>query len=264
MNKPDMFQQSYDQFSAVYDKFVDWEARLDYELPFIVEQLGSVGGDHPVLDVACGTGMHAIALAKRGFKIIGTDLSKGMVERARENAAAVHLDIQFEQVGFGMLAPMFGEEKFGAVLCLGNSLPHILNKQNLVDTLLDFGKVLKQGGLLLVQNRNFDVVKARQDRWMEPQAHQKGMEQWLFFRFYDFLPDGTIDFNIITFYQKECGSWMQSITTTRLYPWLKDEITHLLQETGFAKIRFYGDLAGSSYRKSSSGNLVMTANKKRS
>ncbi|MDY7040920.1 MAG: class I SAM-dependent methyltransferase, partial [Chloroflexota bacterium] len=76
----------YDPFSSDYDRFVNWKERLAYELPFIERQLTAVGARR-VLDAACGTGMHAIALAQRGYEVIGADLSAGMIERARENAA---------------------------------------------------------------------------------------------------------------------------------------------------------------------------------
>ena len=102
----------YDDFSADYDRFVDWAGRLAVELPFIEEQLCAVvahsasepGREFRVLDVACGTGMHAVALAQRGYSVVGADLSAGMIERARANAAAEEVNVRFEVTGFGDLA----------------------------------------------------------------------------------------------------------------------------------------------------------------
>ena len=42
----------------------------------------------------------------------------------------------------------------------------------------------------------------RQDRWMEPQTYQVEGNEWIFQRFYDFLPDGLIRFNIVTLQRK--------------------------------------------------------------
>lgn len=56
----------YEKFASVYDYFVNWSERLSYEMPFILEQLSQLGNDPyqiKVLDAACGTGKHAIALA---------------------------------------------------------------------------------------------------------------------------------------------------------------------------------------------------------
>ena len=55
----------YDGFID-YDRFVNWERRLAYELTFIEKQL-TTSGARQVLDVACGTGKHAIVLAQRGY-----------------------------------------------------------------------------------------------------------------------------------------------------------------------------------------------------
>jgi len=196
----------YDGFSADYDRFVDWPGRLAAELPFVERELRAAEA-HRVLDAACGTGMHAIALAQRGFRLTGADLSAGMIERARANAAAAGVGVRFEVAGFGHLARVFdghtprsegtvGERSpgagaaFDALLCLGNSLPHVLTPEALEETLADFAACLRPGGLLLIQNRNFDAVLARGQRWMEPQSHREGESEWLFLRFYDFEPGG--------------------------------------------------------------------------
>jgi 2-polyprenyl-3-methyl-5-hydroxy-6-metoxy-1,4-benzoquinol methylase len=47
------------------------------------------------LDVGCGTGRHAIELAKRGYTVTGIDLSETLLIRAREKAAEQNLNIEF-------------------------------------------------------------------------------------------------------------------------------------------------------------------------
>ena len=93
----------YDALSDDYDRFVNWESRLAYEMPFIEGALREADA-HRVLDVACGTGMHAIELAQRSYKVVGTDLSALMIEQARENAAAAEVEARFVVAGFGELA----------------------------------------------------------------------------------------------------------------------------------------------------------------
>ena len=154
----------YDTLSANYDRFVNWQARLAIELPFIIGKLREVDARR-VLDVATGTGMHAIALAQCGFTATGADISQGMVERAKLNASTAGVQVRFELAGFGSLAGLFGKGSFEAVLCLGNSLPHLLSDAELRATLADFAFCLKPGGLLLLQNRNFDSVLAQHNRF---------------------------------------------------------------------------------------------------
>jgi glycine/sarcosine N-methyltransferase len=260
----------YDTFSSDYDRFVNWHTRLADELPFIESLLAGVSanGKAHVLDAACGTGMHTIALAQRGYYCAGADLSAAMIERARDNAAAAGVEIPFAAVGFGGLQAEF-DSGFDAVLCLGNSLPHLLTPTDLTAALDDFAACLRPGGLLLIQNRNFDAVMAQRQRWMEPQAYQEPEDslsdgyterkEWLFLRFYDFEPDGLIRFNIVTLRRSADAPWEQAVSTTHLRPLPHAELTAALRSAGFGQFTAYGGLDGSVFEPGSSGNLILAA-----
>jgi len=250
----------YDDFSADYDRFIDWEARLSAELPFIEQQLQTADA-HSVLDVACGTGMHTIALAQKGYEMAGADLSAGMIERARANAVAAEVDVRFEAVGFGELARTFAPINFDALLCLGNSLPHLLTPADLASALTDFAACLRPGGLLLIQNRNFDAILKRRERWMEPQSHREGETEWLFLRFYDFEINGTLAFNMVTLQREGTGSWNQHATSTQLWPLRQAELAVAL-EAAFDDVICYGDMNDVSFDVDHSPNLVVAARRK--
>lgn len=247
----------YDAFSLDYDRFVNWPARLAAEMPFIEGQLGA--GPLNVLDSACGTGMHAIALAQRGYTAAGADLSAPMIERAWANARASAALLRFETAGFGELAGVFGRRAFDALLCLGSSLPHLLSDSELATALDDFAACLRPGGLLLIQNRNFDAVLAGRERWMEPQAHREDETEWLFMRFYDFDPDGLITFNVITLQREGSGPWTQRATVTRLRPLRQADLVAALGAAGFTDLACYGDMAGAPFDSETSGNMVVAA-----
>ncbi len=77
---------SYDNFSRFYDLLTDnveYEKRADYFC-----RLVSLCGikDGILLDLACGTGSISVAMAERGFDVIGVDSSIGMLNAAREKA----------------------------------------------------------------------------------------------------------------------------------------------------------------------------------
>lgn len=287
----------YDEFSADYDRFVNWPARLAVEMPFIEAQLQSAGARR-VLDVACGTGMHAIELAKRGYESMGADVSAAMIERARANAHAAGVATPFVIAGFGALLEKAGGQ-FDALLCLGNSLPHLLTPADLHTALQGFAACLHPGGLLLMQNRNFDAVLARQERWMAPQSHREGDVEWLFLRFYDFQPqriedrsgrtarsdteavdpslrsgpawrstgehlgstesDARLTFNLVTLRRQGAGDWEQRVTATPLWPLRQEELTIALANAGFTAIASYGDMSGAPFDLANSRNLVITA-----
>jgi len=252
----------YDKFAAVYDYFVDWKARLSYEMPFILEQLAQLGQEPAhikVLDAACGTGQHAIALAQSGYQVAGADLYPQMIQLAILNAAAADQKISFKAAGFGKIAAAFPNEKFHAVLCLGNSLPHVKSTAEMNAALKDFADLLNPGGLLLLQQRNFDQVMRSRDRHMPPQSHQKGDEEWLFFRFYDFEANGLIQFNVLTLHRKQNQNWQAEINSTTLMPILSDSLKSELEKTGFSNIRLLGNLKGDSFNPDTSGDLIALA-----
>lgn len=252
----------YDTFSTDYDRFVNWEGRLAAEMPFILHQLRAADA-HRVLDVACGTGMHAIALAEHGFQVVGADVSRGMIEESRANAMTASVNVRFEVAGFGELAQRLavgdGGQPFDALLCLGNSLPHVLTPRDLQGTLDDFSRCLGPGGLVLIQNRNFDAVLAERDRWMGPQSHREGESEWLFVRFYDFRTDGLLSFNVVTLHRQDGEPWREQVTSTRLWPLTQRELTEALRAAGLGGITTYGDMEGGAFDMEESPNLVVAA-----
>jgi len=255
----------YDQFASDYDRFVNWDNRLAFEIPLIEKILDEVkspnGEPTQVLDAACGTGMHALALAKAGYQVSGADFSLEMIKKAKLNAASAGLDLPFETAGFGELASVFGEARFDAVLCLGNSLPHLIHEAELASTLADFLACLKPNGLLLIQNRNFDSVMQKRDRWMEPQSFQDDTKQWIFERFYDFNLDGTIGFNIVNLHRIGVSEWKSEVVSTLLKPQLRDDLLRKINLAGFERVYTYGSLGGDPFDPQTSGNLILVARK---
>lgn len=254
-----MNNRMYDDLSEDYDRFVNWEQRLKVELPFLLRHLPH----GRVLDAACATGWHAIALAQQGFQTAGADLSPQMIAVARRNAQAAGVALPFEVAGFGDLARSFATSlPFDGLICLGNSLPHLLTPQDLARALADFAACLRPGGTLILQNRNFDAVLARGERWMEPQAFRKGRKTWLYLRFYDFLPEGLIRFNMVRLTRERTG-WTQRVTSTVLRPLRMAEVVEALREAGFEALETYGSMeaGGAPFDAQTSGNSIVVARK---
>ena len=246
----------YDALSVDYDRFVRWHRRLALELPFLEAQLAQHGARR-VLDVACGTGQHAIALARRGYEVVGADVSRGMIERARANAAAAGVDVAFVEAGFGALGEHLAGT-FDAILCLGSSLPHVLSGDLLAATLDDWAALLRPGGRVLIQSRNFDRVLAERQRWMAPQSHEEGERAWVFVRFYDFEQDGTLTFHVLTLQRSGGEPWTQRETATRLRPWTQQALLAALARAGYGETVCWGDMSGAPFAEGSP-NLVIGA-----
>lgn len=255
-----MNNRMYDDLSEEYDRFVHWEERLKVELPFLLRHLPR----GKVLDAACATGWHAIALARQGFQSAGADLSPQMIALARRNAQAADVALPLEVAGFGELARAFAVHlPFDGLICLGNSLPHLLTPQELAHALADFAACLRPGGTLILQNRNFDAVLEQGARWMEPQSYRRGRKAWLYLRFYDFLPDGLIRFNMVVLSREKTG-WTQRVTSTLLRPLLMGELVEAVRQAGFEALETYGSMEGGGlpFDARASGNSIVVARKK--
>lgn len=87
-----VFRKYADFYDALYAT-KDYEAETGF-VQQVLEEHGIVPGSS-VLDVGCGTGGHAVPLARRGYRVTGVDMSEEMVRRARARAAEASLDVRF-------------------------------------------------------------------------------------------------------------------------------------------------------------------------
>jgi hypothetical protein len=78
-------RDGYDRWSATYD--VDGNPFVALEEQHFDEVLGPVAGLR-VLDLGCGTGRHAVRLARAGASVEAVDFSDGMLAQARRSASA--------------------------------------------------------------------------------------------------------------------------------------------------------------------------------
>ncbi len=96
------------------------------------------------LDLSCGTGDHALALAGRGFRVVGADISEPMLRVARSKAVRLGLKLPLVQADAGVLP--FGPGAFGLVtLILGLEFMAEPGR-----ALSEAYRVLRPGGRLVV------------------------------------------------------------------------------------------------------------------
>ncbi|HVP19963.1 MAG TPA: class I SAM-dependent methyltransferase [Spirochaetia bacterium] len=248
----------YDDMESDYDLMVSWKTRLEREAAFLRRTREEIGATS-ALDAACGTGMHAIVLARQGLRCAGADLSPRMIARARQNADDAGVEVDFRVAAFGELAQTF-RGTFDLVTCLGNSLPHLLDDDSLLRALEDFSRVLSPAGLLLIQNRNYDRVIREKMRFMPLTARTDGSEESLFLRITDLRGDVTdlADFTIVTLRKKD-GAWSQSVRTTTLRALRRRTLEDALGASGFSRVRAWGGYDFSQFDEAVSADLLIAA-----
>ncbi len=145
-------------FVERWDELIDWEKRKAAEGGFF-ETLLREHGVASVIDVSTGSGFHAVQLKKAGFEVVATDGSSTMLTKARANFREHGLDIQSHYRDWLSLdAQDLGQ--FDALVCLGSSLCHVFAAHDRLKVLEKFRALLKPGGLLIVDQRNFFAIRA--------------------------------------------------------------------------------------------------------
>lgn len=151
-----------DDYLRATEKVAD--EQLSHEVAFIEESLGVERGG-ALLDLACGTGRHAIELARRGYEVVGFDLSLAMLARAGDEAQDLGAKLNFVQ---GDMREMTFEEQFDGIYCWSTSFGYFEEEKN-AQVIARIRRALKAGGtfLLDVANRDFLVRQSPSLAWFE-------------------------------------------------------------------------------------------------
>jgi len=89
------YETMFENYARKYEREVFVKGTKG-EVDFIEQEIGG-NRDLRILDIGCGTGRHPIELAGRGYSVTGIDLSAAQLARARLNAQAASVDVQFIQ-----------------------------------------------------------------------------------------------------------------------------------------------------------------------
>ena len=139
------FRFMYDRESAAWERGRDGPANRELVERTVDELANVVAPPGPVADLGCGPGAHALALAQRGYAVVGVDGSPRMVEVARTRAARDQVDATFEL--HDISSPLrYADASLGGVLA-------ILVLQHLPDPgafMAEIRRCLRPGGYLLI------------------------------------------------------------------------------------------------------------------
>jgi SAM-dependent methyltransferase len=119
---------------------------IDY-LSRLLPRHGPVTAGQTALDLACGTGTVALALAQQGLKVYAVDGSPGMIEQARRRVAEVGADVTLscqDMRSFTLPEPV------DLVTCFYDSLNYLLTPADLIQTFRQVRAALCPGGLFMV------------------------------------------------------------------------------------------------------------------
>ncbi len=236
-----------------------WEAHsstFDDDLPFWISLAAQFGG--PILELGCGTGRVAFALALHGFDVLGIDNDPAMLRRARARLPAdLRSRIQLIEADMRDFTLM---QRFGLAVMPLNAFS-ALARIDALGTLARVHRHLRPGAALALEIPNPDeafdpdidesepiagFVDPETDRPVQVYARQsldaaaqRLNVEWCY---EELLPDGTARRTIVP-------------ATYVLYS--QAEITLILTQAGFASVRIYGDYDCGPLRPTSAGMLIV-------
>ncbi len=126
-----------------------------------------------VLDLACGTGRLALALAEKGYDITGIDRFPKTLERARENAEKRSLRLKLVRTS---LQEINVEGPFDAAYCV-QALYYLSNEEELSNALTKIQFIIRPGGILIIDTGNFMSIFGIFQRVRKMQA--RGKDWWV-------------------------------------------------------------------------------------
>lgn len=131
-----LYADCYDAFYATKD----YEAECNL-LDAAFHRFGT-GPVESILDLGCGTGGHALPLARRGYRVTGVDRSAGMLQRAREKAGPggpefIEGDLRTLDLG----------RTFDAAVMMFAVLGYQIENEDVLAALATVRRHLKPGGL---------------------------------------------------------------------------------------------------------------------
>jgi glycine/sarcosine N-methyltransferase len=165
MSVTDFYDSMAEHYHLIFD---DWDAAMGRQGAALDEVLREELGPGAlrVLDCSCGIGTQAIALAQRGHRVMGSDVSERAIERARREAAQRGLGMDFVVSDMTDLKEV-PECGFDVVATLDNALPHLSPEELCAAARAMRGK-LRDGGILMASIRDYDDLIVRKPPMQVP------------------------------------------------------------------------------------------------
>ncbi len=233
------YEELFTNYANRYDA-QDFTAGTVGEVDFIESE---IGGNRAckILDIGCGTGRHSIELTRRGYSVVGVDLSESMLAKACAKARAAGFRVDFRQADARRL-PFQQEFDLAIMLCEG-AFPLMQTDEMNYAILESAARALREKGTFILTTLNglfplFHSVKE-------------------FLKSHETLEQTTShNFDLMTFRERSVFAFndddgnAKSIDCNERY-YVPSEITWLLKSLHFTTVDIFGCKIGAFSRNDS-------------
>lgn len=149
--------------------------------------------------------------------------------------------MQLDMRRIGELLP----RTFDAVLCIGNSIVHLNDIEEIRSTIVQMEKLLAKDGVLILQTVNYDrVLRERITELPLIEKRADGVAV-TFRRIYEFAGDKVLFHGKLTV--EENGVTEETANTVPLLPLQSGQLEAILKESGFSRVDLYGSFQGEPF-----------------
>jgi len=203
-----------------------------------VEKILKLVGFRPeaVLDLACGPGRHAVALARRGIKVTAIDLTEFLLCKARERATQAGVEVEFVRED---MRRFVRPGAFDLALSMFSSFGYFGDKREDLVVLQNLRESLKPGGACLIDVPGKEML----GRQAQSARVIKEPDGTLFVEWSEILDDWTrvrTEWILIKDGQARAFRFELMIYSGQ-------ELKELLRQAEFAEVTLFGDLDGNRY-----------------
>jgi SAM-dependent methyltransferase len=238
--------QSFDDIADYYEVLTNAAARLEREGPLLREQLAQAPGKR-VLDLACGTGLHALFFTELGAEVTAIDASEAMVRHAQSQRPHARIEYRAQDMRAISGGP------WDLVVCLGNSLALLQLDADLHRVFSLLGAALTPHGRFLAQLVNTTALSAQAPRH---RVERKEIDEGHLVAIKSLAPQGDHTLLTLAFFAGSLGRYHSATETAILRHWTREDLRAAGHGAGLVELEAFGDFTGTAFDTAQSGDLL--------
>lgn len=232
------------EYLTLYAHRGDEEAK---RLIKIVHENIHLSPDALIIDLCCGQGRHARTLAESGYRVVGVDLSRTMLEAANFNSTGSDrtrfIQADMRQLPFG--------QSFDLLLNLFTSFGYFNSDEENQGVFVQFRRVLKDDGWFIFDYLNDRHVK---DNLVARQKEEIGN---IIIELERFITDDRVQKKIVMTDKDKKSVFYESVKMYR-----PDDIYGMIDQAGLVVNKVFGDYDGSPFLPYSPRLVIIGSRKK--
>ncbi len=187
-----------------------------------------------ILELACGTGNHALQLEKLGYSLLSTDYSADMLKVAQSKNTGKNIRFQWMDITDFNL----GSKKYKVIVCLFDSIGYVQSNENIIKVFSSVAAHLEEGGIFIFEfwnggafMRNYEASRVR--KWNRGEEEIVRLSETEI----DYVHQlGKVNYTISTFDKGKEISVLQEQQINRFF--FIQEMKNLLNSGGLTPLQF--------------------------